>query len=82
MFLSGADRRIRPFKEGADGQLVIWQEESRITLASEYLKRTRSEMGIVSTQQGLTIGNLAHNHIHPDSLRYPDSEPSIALDQS
>lgn len=41
---------------------------------------TSTEMEIALTQRSLTIGSLAHKHIHPDSLRYPDSELCIALD--
>ncbi len=43
---------------------------------------TSTEMGIALTLRGLPIGSLAHKHIHPDSLRYPDSEPRVTLEQA
>lgn len=43
---------------------------------------TSTEMEIALTQRGLTIGSLAHKHIHPEGLPYPDSKPRIALEQA
>ena len=61
---------------------VVLQKGDRITLSGQHPVITHTETELVMTQRDLTISSLAHKHIHPDSLRYPDSEPRITLEQA